>query len=390
MYHAAWAWAGMTPFQGTKLVAGYFGGTRVPLAVSWPKRIKSDAKVRNQFHHVNDIAPTIYEIAGITPPKSVNGVAQDPIDGVSMATTFADAAAASRKPAQYFENLGSRGLYRDGWMASVWGPRTPWIAGFAQFMGWKPENDTWALYKLDGDYSQAIDVSAANPQRLEDMKREFDVQAKANKVYPLGAGLYPFLDPNARIETPYSEWHFSDRVARLPEFAAPNLRSRNSLVTVDAMLPTDAQGVLYAMGGVSGGVSLYVDRGQLVYEYNALALKRTKARSTAALPTGRTRIEVETVMASSKPGAPAQIVLRVDGVEVGRAEVPYTLPLTFTATETFDVGMDLGSPVALDYYSRAPFRFNGHIDDVHVVYKPKIEQLSNSALNGALAKIGLP
>lgn len=390
MYHAAWAWAGMTPFQGTKLVAGYFGGTRTPLAVSWPKRIKPDARVRNQFHHLNDIAPTIYEMAGVTPPKSVDGVAQDPLDGVSMAATFADANAVARKPAQYFENLGSRGLYKDGWMASVWGPRTPWIVGFAQFVGWKPDNDTWALYKLDGDYSQAVDVSAANPAKLEEMKREFDAQAKANKVYPLGAGLYPFLDPKARIETPYSDWIFSDRVTRLPEFAAPNLRSRNSLVTVDAVLPADAQGVIYAMGGVSGGVTLYIDRGQLVYEYNALALKRSVVRSTAALPKGKARIEVETVMVSSKPGAPAQIVLRVDGAEVGRVEVPYTLPLTFTATETFDVGMDLGSPVALDYYSRAPFRFNGRIDDVHVAYKPKLEQLSIPGLNGASAKNGPP
>lgn len=369
MYHAAWAWAGMTPFQGTKLMAGYFGGTRTPLAVSWPKKIRPDARVRSQFHHLNDIAPTIYEMAGVTAPQTVEGVAQDPLDGISMASTFADPKAAPKKPAQYFENLGSRGLYKDGWMASVWGPRTPWVAGFAQFVGWKPDNDTWALYKLEGDYSQAVDVSAANGAKLEEMKREFDAQARANKVYPLGAGLYPFLDPKARIEAPYSEWHLSDRVTRMPEFAAPNLRSRNSLVTVDAMLPADAQGVLYAMGGVSGGVTLYVDQGQLVYEYNALALKRTKVRSVTALPTGRARIEVEMSLASAKPAAPALVVLRVNGTEVGRAEVPYTLPLAFTATETLDVGMDLGSPVALEYFNKAPFRFNGSINDVHVAYK---------------------
>ncbi|MEJ8821594.1 arylsulfatase [Variovorax humicola] len=368
IYHAAWAWAGMTPFQGTKLVAGYFGGTRTPLAVSWPKRIKPDARVRSQFHHINDIAPTIYETVGITPPQTVDGVTQDPIDGVSMATTFGDAQAKSNKPAQYFENLGSRGLYKDGWIASVWGPRTPWVPGYAQFMGWKPANDQWALYKLDGDYSQAVDVSAANPQRLEEMKREFDAQARANKVYPLGAGLYPAIDPQARIESPYSEWHFSDRVTRLPEFAAPNLRSRSSVVTVDVDLPADAQGVLYAMGGIAGGVSLYVDRGQLVYEYNALALQRHVARSTTPLPRGRTRIEVETLVDSPKPGSAAQVLLRINGTEVGRAALPYTLPLFFTATETFDVGRDLGSPVALAYFDRAPFSFNGRIHDVHVAY----------------------
>ncbi|MGO4395750.1 hypothetical protein AB4Z46_30775, partial [Variovorax sp. M-6] len=125
-----------------------------------------------------------------------------------------------------------------------------------------------------------------------------------------------------------------------------------------------------ALGGVAGGVTLYLDRGQLVYEYNALALKRSVVRSAAALPKGKARIEVETLVDSPKPGSAAQIVLRVDGAEVGRTNVPYTLPLAFTATETFDVGVDLGSPVALDYFDRAPFRFNGRIDKVHVAYKP--------------------
>ncbi|HEY1091769.1 MAG TPA: arylsulfatase [Burkholderiaceae bacterium] len=368
MYHAAWAWAGMTPFQATKLVAGYFGGTRVPLAISWPKGIRPDARPRPQFHHVNDIAATLYDVLGIEPPAVVDGVKQDPLDGISMRYSFADPKARSRKPAQYFENLGSRGLYEDGWMASVFGPRTPWVPGIAQFIGWQPAKDSWALYQLDQDYAQARDVAAEHPQRLAAMRQKFDEQARANHVYPLGAGLYPFLDPKARIEVPYSEWHFTPVNTRLPEFAAPNLRSRNSLVEVDVELDAGSAGVLYAMGGISGGVTLYVDKGQLVFEYNALALLRT--RLSAPLPPGRHKLEVEMRVASPKPGSPATVQLRIDGAESASVKLPYTVPLAFTATETFDVGVDLGSPVALDYYTRAPFRFSGRIHDVHVRHLP--------------------
>jgi arylsulfatase len=368
-YHAAWAWAGESPFVGTKLVAGYFGGTRTPLAISWPKKIKADPTIRTQFHHVVDIVPTIYDIVGIQAPGSVNGVAQMPFDGVSFKYTFNDPQAKTTKPPQYFEVLGSRGIYQDGWMASVFGPRKPWLQGFAQFMGWNPEKDQWALYRLDGDYSQARDVAAENPAKLDELKAAFDQQAKANHVYPIGAGLYPFLHPEDMITTGIREWHFGPETTRLPEFAAPNLRSRASLVTVDVDTPEEASGVLYALGGVGGGITLYLDKGQLVYEYNDLSIARLKLKAPVRLGAGRHRIEVQTAMLAPKPGAPASITLKVDGVEAGKGNTPFTPPLAFTATETFDVGCDLGSPVSLDYFDRAPFRFNGRIHDVHVVYR---------------------
>ena len=127
MYHAGWAWAGDTPFQHTKLIASHFGGTRNPMAISWPKQVKPDHTPRAQFHHVNDIAPTIYEVVGINPPKIVDGFVQDPIDGISLAYTFSDAKAAGQKHTQYFDNNGSRGIYRDGWFASTFGPLIPWL-----------------------------------------------------------------------------------------------------------------------------------------------------------------------------------------------------------------------------------------------------------------------
>ena len=173
MYHSGWAWAGSTPFQATKLVAAYFGGTRNPLVVSWPARIKADKAPRTQFHHVNDIVPTIYEVLGITPPKSVNGQPQDPIDGTSMKYSFNDASAKDQKTEQYFENSGSRALYKDGWIASAFGPFIPWQASRPFDAKWDPDTDAWALYDLSKDFSQATDVSGSEKERLAAMKARF-------------------------------------------------------------------------------------------------------------------------------------------------------------------------------------------------------------------------
>ena len=371
MYHAGWAWAGESPFQGTKLVAGYFGGTRVPMAVSWPKGIKADAQVRGQFHHVNDIAPTIYDVIGITPPESVDGFEQDPLDGVSLTYTFSDAAAATQKTTQYFEVFGSRGIYSEGWMASVFGPRIPWLPGaYAAYANWKPEEDVWALYKLDGDYSQSTDVSADYPHKLRELKLKFDSEARANHVYPIGAGLGPLLNPAARVGTSQTEWHFNTDVTRLPEFCAPNLRARNNKVTVDVEVPDRAYGVLYALGAVAGGLVLYMDDGYLRYEYNFLGVLRSKLCSPERVTAGAHRFELETIMSGPMPGAPARLAMHIDEKEVAKGDTPFTVPLAFSASETFNVGIDLGCPVTLDYRERAPFKFNGQINDVHIVYLP--------------------
>lgn len=370
MYHAAWAQAGSTPFQGTKLMAGHFGGTRTPMALSWPKAIKADKVVRQQFHHVNDIAPTIYEAARIVPPKSVDGVVQDPFDGVSMAYTFANPKAAPQKHTQYFEFMGARGIYHDGWMASVTGPRLPWSLDLSGYLNWDSSKDQWQLYRLDRDYSQAQDLAAREPAKLAEMKALFDREARANKVYPVGGGAFVLLNPAQRQASGLTQWHFTEAVTRMPETVAPNIKSRDNLVTVTADLPGDASGVLYALGGAGGGIALYIDNGVLVYEYNALVLRRTKVRALGKLPAGPARIEVETRMAAPRRGAPAEVVLRVNGQEVGRGTVPMTVPLLFTGSETFDVATDLGSPVSMDYAGKAPFSFNGRVLSVDIKYLP--------------------
>ena len=344
MYHAGWAWAGNTPFQHTKLVASHFGGTRNPMVISWPKGIKADKTPRAQFHHVNDIAPTIYEIVGITPPKVVDGFAQDPIDGVSLAYTFADATAPGRKKVQYFDNNGSRAIYQDGWVAATFGPLMPWLPGAPGLAEWDSAKDKWELYNittrlLRGRRPRGEGTDSA----WRSCRRPFDEQAVANKVYPLGAGIWLRLHPEDRIKTPYTSWQFDATTTRMPEFTAPGLGRENSTVTIDAEVGDNASGVLYALGGSGGGLTLYMDKGQLVYEYNMMIIERYIARSANKLAAGKHRIEVTTTLASAQPLSPADVVLKVDGQEVARTTVKRTVPAAFSASETFDVGVDLGS-----------------------------------------------
>jgi arylsulfatase A-like enzyme len=369
MYHAGWAWAGNTPFQYTKLIASHFGGTRNPMVISWPKGIKPDHTPRAQFHHVNDIAPTIYEIVGIKPPKVVEGFVQDPIDGVSLAYTFNDAKVPTRKKLQYFDNNGSRAIYQDGWIAATFGPLVPWLPGAPGLAQWDSAKDRWELYQITKDFSEANDLATKEPKRLAQLQKTFDEQAKANMVYPLGAGIWLRLHPEDRIKTPYTSWHFDAITFRMPEFTAPGLGRESSTVTVNAEIGENASGVLYALGGSGGGLALYMDEGQLVYEYNMMIIERTIARSTSKIAPGKRRIEVTTQLASPKPLSPAEVVLKVDGQEVARTTVNRTVPAAFSASETFDVGVDLGSVVSLDYFDRRPFRFNGKIERVEVNLK---------------------
>ena len=370
MYHAGWAWAGSSPYQATKLVASHFGGTRNPMAVRWPKKIKPDAAPRAQFHHVNDVVPTIYEILGITPPRTVNGIPQDPFDGTSFRYTFDDAKAKGQKKTQYFEIMGSRGIYHDGWMASAFGPRVPWLPGLPKGIHeWTPDQDWWELYNLDEDWSQANDLAAKMPEKLEDLKQLFLVEFTKNGGLPIGGGLWVVaLHPQLRMAPPYREWTFAGDITRMPEFCAPALGNKPNLVTVEAEIPAGANGVLYALGGFSGGLTCYVEDGTLCYEYNLFEIMRTKIRAKAKLPTGKVRIEVQTVYLEMKAAGPLQVTMRVNGEVVAEGKVPVSAPLMFTANDCLDIGCDLGSPVGIDYYEKAPFKFNGAVRRMGVKY----------------------
>ncbi|MEX1327940.1 MAG: arylsulfatase [Desulfobacterales bacterium] len=294
MYHAGWAWAGSTPFRSTKLVAAHFGGTRNPLAVSWPKSIKPDKQLRTQFHHVNDVVPTIYEILGITPPQVVDGVDQDPMDGVSMTYAFESANAPDRKKTQYFEIMGSRSIYHDGFIASAFGPRIPWKPGIdPAIFQWTPHQDKWELYDLHSDFSQAEDLANTQPEKLAEMITIFNAEAKANKAYPIGGGLWTGLHPEFVQQNPATEFTYTPDVIQIPEASAPKLGLRSSLVTINAELKPDSAGVLYAVGGYSGGVAAWIDQGKVRFEYNLYEIERTGVETNGDMPTGPVKIEIE-------------------------------------------------------------------------------------------------
>ncbi len=369
-YHAGWAWAGSTPYKGMKLLASHLGGTRNPMVVRWPAKIEPDPVPRTQFVHCNDIVPTLYDLIGITPPRVVAGVPQDPIDGASFAATLTDRSADGGKKTQYFEIMGSRAIYHDGWMASALGPRLPWVPGLPPgIQTWTPDDDVWELYHLDKDWTQNRDLAAEDPQRLARMKEMFAIEAARNQVLPVGGGLWVVaMHPEQRITPPYTEWEFAGPITRMPEFCAPTLGNKDNVVTIEADVPDAANGVLYALGGASGGLTCFVEDGHLCYEYNLFIVMRTKIRSDGTLPAGPAKITVETRYAVPQPGGALTITMKVDGDAVAEGEVPVSAPLLFTANECLDIGACLGSPVSLDYYDKAPFAFNGQIHRMHVRY----------------------
>ncbi|MEJ2661394.1 MAG: sulfatase-like hydrolase/transferase, partial [Desulfobacteraceae bacterium] len=371
MYHHGWAWAGDTPYKSTKLVAAHFGGTRTPCVISWPQRIKADKTPRSQFHHVVDIVPTIYDLLGITPPVLYDGVAQDPLDGVSMASTFDAADAEEQKETQYFEILGSRGVYQNGWFACTFGPRRPWVAGAGDLANWNPDDDVWELYNLKEDFSQAHDLAEKMPKKLQAMKDLFTMEATRNKVLPVGGAFYMALHPEQMRASPLKEWTFFEGQTRIPESLAPKFISGfSTLATIEAQVPENAEGVLFCVGGISAGYTVFMDKGYLHAEYNALTLDRYKIRSDGPIPTGQVTIEVETKFDGRQREAPATVTFRVNGKQVGQGRIERSVPMAFTASETFDVGMDLGSPVSLAYHDRAPFEFTGRIEKVAIRYVP--------------------
>ncbi|MCF7962053.1 MAG: sulfatase-like hydrolase/transferase [Pirellula sp.] len=373
MYHAAWAWAGSTPYKSTKLVGAHFGGTRQPMAIAWPKQIKADPTARPQFHHVIDIVPTIYELTKITPPKVVNGFEQDSIDGVSMAYAFGDAKAPGTRKTQFFDIMASRGIYHDGWFASAPGPREPWVGGLPRgIKEWSPLTDKWELYNIDEDWSQANDLAASNPKKLEEMKLLFLLESTKNKNLPIGGGLWStaMFHPEDAPASSLTEWTFDSPITRMPESAAPKLGKVGSLVTMEVDMPSNGNGVLYALAGFSGGVTCFVKDGFLCYEFNLFEIQRTKLKSKDKLPTGKLKIEVESKLAA-KIGGPMDVSLKVNGKEVSQGQVPAAMSLHFTSNATFDIGTDLDSPVSLDYFDQAPFAFNGTIGATKIKYLKK-------------------
>jgi arylsulfatase len=363
-YAVGWAWAGDTPFQWTKQVASHFGGTRNGTIISWPKRIKDTGKVRSQFHHVIDVAPTILEVVGIAEPTMVNGVSQKPIEGVSMAYSFAkeNAKAPSKRYTQYFEMFGNRALYHDGWIACCRHGRLPWHnVGSADF-----GEDTWELYHVAEDFSEGEDLAAKHPDKLRELQDLFFAEAAHYNVLPLDDRFIERADLTLRPSFFYGRKHvtFYPGMVRLPEGSAPKMNNVTHTITVDAEVPQGgAEGVLVCLGGDTGGWSLYVQDGKLVYHYNWFDVERYEVVSTAPVPKGKVELKCEFANETEVPGGPATVRLFIDGQAVGEGKIEKQVRARFSV-ESLDVGLDACSPVSKAYADKRPFAFTGTIDKV--------------------------
>ncbi|NUT17544.1 MAG: arylsulfatase, partial [Cupriavidus sp.] len=346
-YPAGWAWALDTPFKWTKAVASHLGGTRNPMVVTWPRHVAPRGGLRSQFGHVNDIVPTILEAARIPAPAVVNGIAQKPMDGVSLLYSFADASAATRHAMQYFEVFGHRALYRDGWMASAFHSRRPWtVIDYGQK---KFEDDRWELYDLNTDFSQAHDLAQREPERLARMQALFQSEAQRNQVLPLRnmspnqAGTLPSLSAGRTSMT------FRQGVVGVPESALPKTYNRSWSVSATIDAGERARGVIATLGGHSAGWSLYLDdAGVPVFSYRLFNLKTVTLRGPAPLMAGRHQLRFDFSYDGGGYARGADVQLLVDGKPAGRDRLPASPPGFYTIDETFDVGIDHGS-AAGDY-----------------------------------------
>jgi arylsulfatase len=263
--------------------------------------------------------------------------------------------------------MGSRGIYSGGWFARVFGPRRPWVAEMPDIANWDPAADTWELFDTRTDYSLTRDVADENPARVAELKDLFLRAAEENSVFPIGGGLFAPLNPAEMKRSTNTEWTLYEGMTRIPESQAPIVRNGNLRVDIDAQIPRNANGVLFAMGGYAGGVSLYAYDGELRYEYSALLLRRTKI-VVGRLPVGDVQIAME-MRTPPQRAAPAELTFWINGTEAASGTVERTIPAAFTASETFDVGMDTNSPVADAYFDRAPFAFNGTLRRLHFEYR---------------------
>lgn len=379
-----WAWAFGTPFRWTKQIPSFFGGTRQGMAISWPARIADKGGIRNQFHHVVDIVPTILEVTGIPAPVMVDGIAQKPMEGVSMASTFdrGNASAPSAHQTQYFEMMGVQGLYSDGWMLSAVPIRPPWdLLGKAIL---DPASAyKFELFDLRRDWTQANDVAAANPAKVREMTAMMFGEFARHQVLPLDASVAtrvvaprPNLVAGRRLFT-YS----GETVTGIPDSAAPSLLNTSYTITADIDVPQGgADGMIVTEGGRFGGYGLYVLKSKPIFTWNLLDLKRVRWEAPAPLAPGKHSITFDfkydglgfATLAfnnMSGIGRGGTGVLKIDGKTVATQTLERTVPLVLPIDETFDIGADTGTPVD-DRDYKLPFAFTGRIDRLTIALEP--------------------
>jgi arylsulfatase A-like enzyme len=352
-YPVGWAHAMNTPFQWTKIIASHLGATRQGLIVHWPAGIAKGGELRHQWHHVVDVAPTILELACVTPPAEFRGVFQRPLDGRSMAPSMAEDASEFLRPPQYFEVHGNRAVWFNGWWACA-KHAVPWVSTEPTNF----ENDRWELYAPE-DWSQARDLAEAHPEVLDQMKQLFEVEAERNHVHPLDSRrLERFLPSIAGRPTRFegNVVHLDPSIDWLGEGAAPDVKNRSHRLIVELELPPRRgipDGVVVAQGGRFGGWSLYLIEGRATYCYNYLDLRRHVVRGDRELHEGLSRVTVDFTSEGPGLGRGGEVRLLLDDVEIGRTSIPQTVPYRFSLSEGMSLRRDRGSAVSEDY--SAPF-----------------------------------
>jgi arylsulfatase len=379
-FAVAWSWAFDTPFKWMKQIPSFFGGTRQGVAISWPARIQDKGGIRWQFHHVIDIVPTILEVTGIPAPVMVDGIAQKPIEGVSMAYTFDKANASTPSPhhIQYFEMAGVRGLYKDGWMLSTVPVRPPWeLVGKAIT---DPANAYhWELYDVTKDWTQNNNVAASTPQKLKEMQQLLWAELSKYQVLPLDASAGTrMVAPRPSLAAGRNVFTFSgETVTGIPNGDAPNVLNTSYTITADVEIPQEgAEGVIHTNGGRFGGYGLYLLKGKPIFTWNLLDLKRVRWEGSDALPPGKHTIEFDfkydglgfaTLAFNNLTGIgrSGTGTLKVDGKVVASRKMDHTVPLLLPWDETFDIGADTSTPVD-DHDYQLPFKFTGKIDKLTI------------------------
>lgn len=364
-----WAFAMDTPYRWVKQIASHLGGTRTGMVVTWPKRIKDAGGIRNQFHHVIDIAPTILDAIGIPQPTMVNGIAQRPYDGASMVYTWdrTNSDAPTTRNTQYFEIFGNRAIYHDGWMANTVPAVTPWEGVNAH-----PPTDVmngykWELFNLVSDPTQTNDLAAKEPEKLRLMQELWLIEATRNQVLPLNNSQLPILtNQRPGPAAGRTQFVYTAPMTSTQFGVAPSILNRSYRITAEIEVPQGgADGVLVTQGGRFAGYALYIKDGKPTFTMNLIGIERPKWQSNEALPPGRHIIIFDWKMDSQ--GMPVARggtgTLTVNGKQVAQRSLPKTVPFIWAWDETFDVGLDTGTSVDDSDY-QVPFPFSGKLQKI--------------------------
>ena len=384
-YAVPWAWAFDTPYKWMKQIPSFFGGTRNGMVISWPNRIKDKGGVRWQFHHVIDVVPTILEATGIPAPNVVDGIAQKPIEGVSMAYSFDKADAPTPHKTQYFEMFGVQGLYNDGWMLSAVPKRAPWNIGFGK-IDLDPANSyQFELYDVRHDWTQNNDVAAQNPAKVKELTEQMFGEFAKYQVLPLDASVITrVVAPRPGLAAGRKAFDYSGNpVTGIIDNAAPNLLNTSYTITAEIDVPQGGgEGNIVSEGGRFGGWGLYLLKGKPVFTWNLLALKRVKWEGPDVLSPGKHKLVYDfkydglgfATLAFNNVsglGRPGVGTLSVDGKAVATQTLEKTIPIMLPIDETFDIGAKTGTPID-DRDYQTPFAFTGKIDKLNISVEPPV------------------